>query len=105
MDDLHGDIPLEPSNAAHAPEKHRRHPARSDRQQKLVATNPLWELGGMSSIVIPMPFSKFGLLYVASGYVGDQVRPVFAIRRRSCSNVRPKSTAWTTSSAARSFVR
>jgi len=42
--------------------------------------NLLWELGGMSSIVIPTPFSKFGLLYVTSGYVGDQVRPVFAIK-------------------------
>src|SRR5580765_7718096 len=40
----------------------------------------LWEFSGMSSIAIPMPFSKFGLLYVASGYVGDQVRPVYAIR-------------------------
>ena len=42
--------------------------------------NLLWELGGMSSIVIPTPFSKFGLLYVCSGYVGDKVRPVFAIK-------------------------
>ena len=40
----------------------------------------LWWFGGMSSIAIPMPFTKFGLLYVASGYVGDQVRPVFAIK-------------------------
>ncbi|MBI4327753.1 MAG: PQQ-binding-like beta-propeller repeat protein [Chloroflexi bacterium] len=40
----------------------------------------LWELGGMSSIVIPTPFSQAGLLYVCSGYVGDKVRPVFAIR-------------------------
>lgn len=40
----------------------------------------LWELGGMSSIVIPTPFSRHGLLYIASGYVGDQTRPVFAIR-------------------------
>jgi outer membrane protein assembly factor BamB len=40
----------------------------------------LWELGGMSSIAIPTPFSKFGLLYLTSGYVGDQVRPVFAVR-------------------------
>ncbi len=40
----------------------------------------LWSFGGMSSIAIPMPFTKFGLLYVASGYVGDQVRPVFAIK-------------------------
>jgi outer membrane protein assembly factor BamB len=40
----------------------------------------LWELTGMSSIAIPTPFTEFGLLYIASGYVGDQVRPVFAIR-------------------------
>lgn len=41
---------------------------------------PLWEFGGMSSIVIPTPFSRFGLLYVCSGYVGDKVRPVFAVK-------------------------
>jgi outer membrane protein assembly factor BamB len=40
----------------------------------------LWELGGMSTIVIPTPFSNFGLLYVCSGYVGDKNRPVFAIK-------------------------
>ena len=40
----------------------------------------LWQLGPMSSIAIPTPFSKFGLLYVTSGYVGDQVRPVYAIK-------------------------
>jgi outer membrane protein assembly factor BamB len=40
----------------------------------------LWEFKGMSSIAIPMPFSKFDLLYVTSGYVGDQHRPVYAIR-------------------------
>jgi outer membrane protein assembly factor BamB len=40
----------------------------------------LWEFGGMSSIVIPTPFSKFGLLYICSGYVGDKTRPVFAIK-------------------------
>jgi outer membrane protein assembly factor BamB len=40
----------------------------------------LWELSGMSSIVIPTPFSHLGLLYVCSGYVGDKVRPVFAIK-------------------------
>jgi outer membrane protein assembly factor BamB len=40
----------------------------------------LWELGGMSSIVIPTPLSAHGLLYVTSGYVGDRKRPLFAIR-------------------------
>ncbi len=40
----------------------------------------LWEFHGMSSIVIPMPFAGNGMLYVAAGYVGDQNRPVYAIR-------------------------
>ena len=40
----------------------------------------LWEIGGMSSIVAPTPFSRHGLLYVSSGYIGDQRRPVFAVR-------------------------
>ena len=40
----------------------------------------LWEFGGLSSIAIPTPFAKHGLLYIASGYVGDQVRPVWAVR-------------------------
>lgn len=41
---------------------------------------PLWEFKGMSSIAIPTPFSKFDLLYIASGYVGDQHRPVYAVK-------------------------
>jgi outer membrane protein assembly factor BamB len=40
----------------------------------------LWELDGMSSLVIPTPFSAHGLLYVASGYVLSPKKPLFAIR-------------------------
>jgi outer membrane protein assembly factor BamB len=40
----------------------------------------LYELGGMSTISIPTPFSRFGLLYVSSGYILDRKKPVFAIR-------------------------
>ena len=40
----------------------------------------LWEFKGMSSISIPTPFSKFGLLYLASGYVGDANRPVYVVK-------------------------
>lgn len=40
----------------------------------------LWQFGGMSSIVIPTPFASHGLLFVTSGYVGDQIRPVYAIK-------------------------
>lgn len=42
--------------------------------------NLLWELSGMSTITIPTPFADGDLLYITSGYVGDQFRPVYAIR-------------------------
>ncbi|QQS46332.1 MAG: PQQ-binding-like beta-propeller repeat protein [Acidobacteriota bacterium] len=48
---------------------------------------PLWEFKGMSSIAIPTPFSKFDLLYIASGYVGDQHRPVYAIRHGATGDI------------------
>ena len=40
----------------------------------------LWEFTGMSTISIPTPFDRHGLLYIASGYVGDALRPAYAIR-------------------------
>ena len=40
----------------------------------------LWEMGGMSSIVIPTPLSADGLLYVSSGYVMSIRKPIFAIK-------------------------
>lgn len=40
----------------------------------------LWELTGMSSITIATPFSHDGLLYISSGYVLDQTRPIYAIQ-------------------------
>jgi outer membrane protein assembly factor BamB len=40
----------------------------------------LYELGGCSSITIATPYSAFGLLYVSSGYVMDEQKPIFAIR-------------------------
>ena len=40
----------------------------------------LWELRGMSELTIPSPFSKFGLVYISSGYPGGALRPVYAIR-------------------------
>ena len=47
----------------------------------------LWELAGMSSIVIPTPSAKSSLLYVCSGYVGDKVRPVFAIKAGASGDI------------------
>jgi outer membrane protein assembly factor BamB len=40
----------------------------------------LWSFRGMSSIAIPTPFAGDGLLFVSSGYVGDKLRPLYAIR-------------------------
>jgi outer membrane protein assembly factor BamB len=41
----------------------------------------LWELQGMSTITIPTPFAKHGLLYIASGYILDSKnKPIYAIR-------------------------
>ena len=53
---------------------------------------PLWELDGMSSIVIPTPFSAHDLLYVTSGYVMSMRKPIFAIKpgRKAISRSRAK---------------
>ena len=40
----------------------------------------LWELGGMASIDIPTPLAGQVLLFITSGYPGDQLRPAYAIR-------------------------
>lgn len=42
--------------------------------------NILWTLTGLSSITVPSPFAKGGLLYFGSGYVGDRRKPLFAIK-------------------------
>jgi outer membrane protein assembly factor BamB len=46
-----------------------------------------WELKGMSSIAIPTPFAAQGLLFVSSGYVGDALRPMYAIRPRATGDI------------------
>lgn len=40
----------------------------------------LYEFGGGSSITIATPYAAHGLLFVSSGYVLDNKRPIFAIR-------------------------
>jgi len=40
----------------------------------------LWSFRGMSNIAIPTPFAGGGLLFISSGYVGDKLRPLYAIR-------------------------
>jgi outer membrane protein assembly factor BamB len=40
----------------------------------------VWQLTGMSTITIPTPFARHGLLYLSSGYIADPLRPAYAIR-------------------------
>ncbi len=43
----------------------------------------LWHFKGMSTLTIPTPFEADGLLYLAAGYVGDNLtpnKPVYAVR-------------------------
>jgi outer membrane protein assembly factor BamB len=50
----------------------------------------LWEFDGkMSNLVIPSPFAAHGLCYIASGYVGDNHRPTFAVRPGASGDVAP----------------
>jgi len=51
----------------------------------------LWELKGMSSISIPTPFERHGLLFISSGYVGDALRPAYAIRPGATGDISLKA--------------
>ena len=42
--------------------------------------NLLYEFGGSSSITIATPYAAHGLLYVSSGYILDERKPLWAIR-------------------------
>jgi hypothetical protein len=53
--------------------------------------NVLWSFKGMSSIVIPTPLAGDGLLFVSSGYVGDKLRPLYAIRPGGSGDLTLKS--------------
>jgi outer membrane protein assembly factor BamB len=51
----------------------------------------LWQLSGMSTIAIPTPFARNGLLYITSGYVADQLRPTYAIRPGAAGDISLKA--------------
>ena len=51
----------------------------------------LWSLKGMSSITIATPYEHNGLLYVSSGYVLDQTKPIYAIRPGADGDISLKS--------------
>jgi outer membrane protein assembly factor BamB len=39
-----------------------------------------WELVGLTTFHIPTPIASHGLVFISSGYLGDPVRPVYAVR-------------------------
>ena len=47
----------------------------------------LWQLRGMSSLVIPTPFTAHDLLFINSGYIADSSRPVYAIRAGASGDI------------------
>jgi hypothetical protein len=55
----------------------------------------LWELSGLSSWDVPTPFSRHGLLYLASGYPTDSLRPVYAVRPGAAGDIslKPEETS------------
>ena len=52
---------------------------------------PLWEITGTSWLTIPTPFASHDLLYVASGFPGDSIRPVYAIRPGASGDISLKA--------------
>src|SRR4029453_3664388 len=64
----------------------------SDRVRSYDLTGKLlWEFKGMSSISIPTPFERHGLLFISSGYVGDALRPTYAIRPGASGDISLKA--------------
>jgi outer membrane protein assembly factor BamB len=47
----------------------------------------------MTTIAIPTPFARHGLLFVSGGYVGDQLRPVYAIKPGASGDISLKPGA------------
>ncbi len=47
----------------------------------------LWELGGMSLLTTPSPFTSHGLVYISSGYPGGALRPVYAIQPGAAGDI------------------
>lgn len=47
----------------------------------------LWELRGMTTLDVPSPFARHGLLYLSSGYPGASPRPAYAIRAGASGDI------------------
>jgi outer membrane protein assembly factor BamB len=47
----------------------------------------LWEFKGMSTISIPTPFARHGLLFISSGYIVEPLKPTYAIRPGAAGDI------------------
>jgi outer membrane protein assembly factor BamB len=66
-------------------------PGRNKNRSYSLEGELLWEFDGdMSVLVIPSPFVAHGMCYLASGYVGDQHRPTFAILPGASGDITPE---------------
>jgi hypothetical protein len=65
-----------------------------------LAGKQLWEMKGMTStLIIPTPFARHGLLYVGAGYEGT--KPVFAIKPGGSGDISDSEfVAWTRNRAS-----
>ena len=50
----------------------------------------LWEISGVTTLDVPTPFARNGLLYIESGYPTDSKKPVYAIRPGASGDITPK---------------
>jgi outer membrane protein assembly factor BamB len=50
----------------------------------------LWEISGMTTLDIPTPFARNGLLYLESGYPTDARKPTYVIRPGASGDITPK---------------
>ena len=65
-------------------------PGRNRNRSYSLDGDVLWEFNGrMSNLVIPSPFTAHGMCYIASGYIGDDHRPTFAIKPGATGDITP----------------
>jgi outer membrane protein assembly factor BamB len=62
--------------------------------------NLLYEFGGSSSITIATPYTAHGLLYVSSGYILDERKPLWAIRPGASGDISLAADATSSDSIA-----
>jgi outer membrane protein assembly factor BamB len=60
----------------------------------------LWQLKGMSTITVPVPFASHGMLMIGSGYIADALRPAYAIKPGAAGDISLKGDETSNASIA-----